>query len=258
MSCAGSSPRASLFARLDRFLLPRSCVRLLPPLGGGGGPSPSLSAGRESTAPSLRARGRAGRPERRALDPLQRRAERDGGGSPSRTRSPGPSGARIAAGPSGRGAGWGVLFPPGFGTRARAGVHTGSQGRPARCGAAGLTVVTAAVLARSFFPGALQVSAGAPTPTGRRRARLSPVWSAVTGNRRGSFLKEADTPTLPPERGGAAPCVPLPPRKLRAVPETGAVGSRPAGVRPALFSRDPFWGVPSVGCAPTGLGNGHI
>lgn len=71
-----------------------------------------------------------------ALDPPQRRAERDGGGAPSRTRALRRTRAWVDTGvgwgPSGRGSREEDFpsTPPSFGTRARASAHTRSLWSP--------------------------------------------------------------------------------------------------------------------------------
>lgn len=131
MSCARSSPRASLFTLLDRFLRSPCRVRLLPLLGE---PSPSLSTGRESITPNLRAWRGVGRPELCARPP----SAPGGAGRRRRAlahaRSPADSGlGRCGGGVGAVGAGvegGGLSFHPPFGTRARASVHTRSLWSP--------------------------------------------------------------------------------------------------------------------------------
>lgn len=197
MSCVGSRSGARLLTRSTgfSFLLAPSAFSL-----GLRNLSPFLSAGRESTTPSLRAWGVAG-----TLEPCVRPPSALGGagrhGAPSRTRALRPTRPWMAGGgsPSGRGSEdffshpllERVHVPPC--TRAR----SGCPGQSARCGAAGLTVllvgsshivfkVVSQVLSRSVR---LHRSSGVP------QSSLSLLGSLVTGNRRGSCPKEVDTPT---------------------------------------------------------------
>lgn len=158
MSAPAREPLSSPGSTGFSFLLATSAFSLR-----SGNLSPSLSAGRESITPSLRAWGGAGRPELCARPP----SALGGAGRRRRAlahaRSPADSAPDCwgAGGPLGTGEIGGFLFPPPFGTRACATVHTRSLWLPGsirQVRGCGTNRSVGGVLAQHFqrsFPGPL-------------------------------------------------------------------------------------------------------